>query len=426
MDKWYRLDHAGKLFPAVADVNNTSTYRISVVLTEFVQEEQLQQAVDIVINRFPTMATRINKGAYWDYFTENKERLFVQPEQEFPCFPIDFNSDNGHLIRVLYYRRKISVEAFHALTDGAGILEFVKTLLYQYLLLTGKCIYDEGLILFPEGIPTSLETEDSFQKYYKTGKAVRKKQLRAFHIPGEKIVPQGNNVVHGTLSAEALNSVAKANGVTITAYLTATLVYAIYLQTLRYSGEEAGIVVCVPVNLRSLFPSKTLRNFFAIANITIKTDPDKTFDDVLSEVAEQMAMKTTREYLYGEILTNMKYEKMLALRFIPRFIKNSVIRYGHNLFGESKTTTTFSNLGRVVLPKDMEGFVESISAVLYPTDSCPVNSTICTVGDCLTITFARRIYQSNIIEEFFRLLVSRCESEVKVFSNEWGMGHDKM
>jgi len=74
----------------------------------------------------------------------------------------------------------------------------------------------------------------------------------------------------------------------------------------------------------------------------------------------------------------------------------------------------------------MAVFVENISAILYPTDSCPVSSTVCTVGDCLTITFSRKILQSNIIEEFFRFLVNQCELEVKVFSNEWGMRHDKM
>lgn len=426
MEKWYKLDHAGKLFPAVADANNTSTYRISVMLTELIQEERLQQAVDIVINRFPTMASKINKGVYWDYFSENKERLMIQPEETFPCFPIDVNNEKKHMIRVLYYGKKISVEAFHALTDGTGILEFVKTLLYQYLLLAGKLIDDEGLILLPEGIPTSIEMEDSFQKYYQSGKTIRRTQSAAFHISGEPIIPHGNHVVHGTLSAKALNYIAKQNGVTITTYLTATLVYAIYLQTLRYSTEKANIVICVPVNLRNLFPSKTLRNFFATANIEIQANPEKTFHDVISEVSQQMNTKITKEYLYDTILANMKLEKIFALRLMPRFMKNRAIRYGYNLFGESKTTMTLSNLGRVLLPKDMAVFVNNISATIYPTNSCPINSTVCTVGDCLTITFSRRILQGNIIEEFFRLLANQCELEIEVFSNEWGMRNGKM
>jgi len=421
MDRWYRLDHAGKLFPAIADANNTSTYRISVMLTELIQEEQLQLAVDIVIKRFPTMAVKIDRGAYWEYFSENNERLLIGPEQNYPCFQINPDDNNGHMIRVLYYKKKISVEAFHALADGTGIIEFVKTLIYQYLLLIGKAIDDEGIILLPEGIPNSTETEDSFQKYYHPGKAIRGQQVKAYHIPGDMIIPNGNNVIHGILSAKALNDIAKQNGVTITAYLVTVLAYAIYMQTLRYTPDKANIVVCVPVDLRNLFPSRTLRNFFAVENIIIQVSSEDTFNDILLNVSTQMKEKTTKEYLDSEILANMKYEKTFALRLVPRFIKNMFIRYGYNFFGESKTTTTLSNLGRIVLPKDMAAFIENINAVLYPTDSCPINCTVCTVGDCLTITFSRKIIQGHIIEEFFRVLTNQCNLEVAVYSNEWGM-----
>ena len=149
MEKWYKIDNAGKLFPAVTDEQCTSTYRISIMLTELIQPEILQQAVDIILKRFPTMIVKINKGVFWDFFSENKERILIMPEQEYPCSPIYAERNNGHMLRIFYYRRKITVEAFHALTDGTGIMEFMKTLTYQYLVLLGKTINDEGLILLP-------------------------------------------------------------------------------------------------------------------------------------------------------------------------------------------------------------------------------------------------------------------------------------
>ena len=421
MEKWYKIDNAGKLFPAVTDEQCTSTYRISIMLTESIQPEILQQAVDIVLKRFPTMIVKINKGVFWDFFSENKERILIMPEQEYPCSPIHAEQNNGHMLRIFYYRKKITVEAFHALTDSTGIMEFVKTLTYQYLILLGKTINDEGLILLPNGIPTSLETEDSFTKYCQSGKALREKQPAAFHIPGDQIIPNGNNVIHGTLSASALRDIAKQNGVTITAYLTAIYVYAIYLQSLRYSPEKAVITICVPINLRNVFPSKTLRNFFAVMNVNIQTSLDKTFEDIVCEVSEQIKAKSTKEYLYGEILANIKFEKIIALRLVPRFIKKIATKYIHSALGETKTTSTMSNLGRIAIPKDMAEFVENISATLYPTDGNPINCAVCTVGDCLTITFSRKILQGNIIEEFFRLLAGHCGLEVKVFSNDWGV-----
>jgi len=88
MEKWCKIDNAGKLFPAVTDEQCTSTYRISIMLTELIQPEILQQAVDIVLKRFPTMIAKINKGVFVDFFSENKERILVVPEQEYPCSPI--------------------------------------------------------------------------------------------------------------------------------------------------------------------------------------------------------------------------------------------------------------------------------------------------------------------------------------------------
>jgi len=54
MEKWYKIDNAGKLFPAVTDEQCTSTYRISIMLTELIQPEILQQAVDIILESVHT------------------------------------------------------------------------------------------------------------------------------------------------------------------------------------------------------------------------------------------------------------------------------------------------------------------------------------------------------------------------------------
>ena len=79
---------------------------------------------------------------------------------------MDPRENNGFMLRVLYFNHRIGVEIFHGLSDGLGALEFLKTLVYQYLLLSGKDVKDEGLILLPETIPDPLEAEDSYQKYY--------------------------------------------------------------------------------------------------------------------------------------------------------------------------------------------------------------------------------------------------------------------
>ena len=46
--KWDKLDNTANLFPVIAGEKMTNTYRISVVLTEEIQPELLQEALDMV------------------------------------------------------------------------------------------------------------------------------------------------------------------------------------------------------------------------------------------------------------------------------------------------------------------------------------------------------------------------------------------
>ena len=50
--RWDKLDNTAHLFPAIAGERMSNIYRISVTLTEMVDPELLQQALDIVLPRF--------------------------------------------------------------------------------------------------------------------------------------------------------------------------------------------------------------------------------------------------------------------------------------------------------------------------------------------------------------------------------------
>ena len=51
--KWDRLDNTAHLFPVIAGESMSNVYRIAVTLKEEVQPEYLQQALDIVLPKFP-------------------------------------------------------------------------------------------------------------------------------------------------------------------------------------------------------------------------------------------------------------------------------------------------------------------------------------------------------------------------------------
>src|SRR5690625_4332735 len=126
----------------------------------------LQKALDTVIKRFPTLAVRVRKGLFWDFMEDNEEKLIIQKETTYPCHPINPRENNGYLFRVVYFKQRISVEIFHSLTDGTGAVEFLKTLIYQYLTLQGEKLVVDGDVRFPDEVPSKFEIEDSFEKYF--------------------------------------------------------------------------------------------------------------------------------------------------------------------------------------------------------------------------------------------------------------------
>ena len=63
--KWFKLDNAAKLYPAVATSRWTSAYRVSAELYEPVQPALLRRAVDRVLPRFPALKVRMRSGLFW-------------------------------------------------------------------------------------------------------------------------------------------------------------------------------------------------------------------------------------------------------------------------------------------------------------------------------------------------------------------------
>lgn len=422
MEEWYKLDHAGKLFPAVANKENSSAYRLSMMLTKPVNPETLQQALDKVISRFPLLNVVLRNGLFWKFLREREERLLVQPETVYPCAPVHLEDRRSSLVRVLYYGNKISVEIFHALTDGGGALEFLKTLVFQYLRQLGEKVDDkEGLILPPASFATYAEAQDSFKSHFKPASAKRKAP-EALQIQGTRFVPHGHHVVHGFVQASRLNAAAKGVGVTITAYLTAILIMAVHRSTLSLNTENRPIVIAMPVNLRKQFPSSSLRNFFAVIPIGVAMNDQLTFEQIAETVQRQLTEKTAKPYLSEVIAGSLKYENRLFSRLAPLKLKDLAIRYGFDHYGEEAKTLTLTNLGKVDVPAGMASHIEAMETTMYPTAKSPINCAVSSINDRLTVTFARNIVESDVIMHFFRQLVRLSGLDVAVAGNDWGMG----
>ena len=107
----------------------------------------------------------------------------------------------------------------------------------------------------------------------------------------------------------------------------------------------------VPVNLRNLYPSKTMRNFFI--SITPQIDfrlGTYSFDEILDYIKCYMKMAITRKNISQYIHKNVKNEKSLFVRLTPLFIKNLLMPALYSKYAERNFTSSISNLGQITMP----------------------------------------------------------------------------
>src|SRR5699024_4195318 len=128
--------------------------------------------------------------------------------------------------------KRIAVEFFHSVTDGTGALEFMKVLIYYYLSHLGEELICESSLIDIHNQPSYYERDDSYQNY-RTGEKIKSsKEIPSYQIRG---VSLDQTIAHnGRMKANKVHQLAKEQGTTITAFVTAILIAAIYKERLQY------------------------------------------------------------------------------------------------------------------------------------------------------------------------------------------------
>lgn len=145
-----------------------------------------------------------------------------------PVSPSGFTEDNDWLIRILYYEKRISVEVFHAISDGAGTLVFLRTLLAVYLRELGFSIPNGPGILDVTAPPRKEELEDAYARYAGSRTLRGKLEKTAFPNTSAPEPFYTLNVTLGLVPVDRLREVAKSYQATITEYLTAVLLQCLF------------------------------------------------------------------------------------------------------------------------------------------------------------------------------------------------------
>ena len=406
--RWLRLDNAAKIYPAARTQDWSNVFRLSATLTETVNMDIMKTALDVTVRRFPSIAVRLRRGVFWYYLEQLTEAPAVREESSYPLTRMSREEIGKCAFRVIVYGRRIAVEMFHSLTDGNGALVFLKSLVAEYLQQKyGIRIPAEHGVLGRLDEPAEAELEDSFQKYAGTVSASRQERT-AWRLGGTPESGGFLNVTCFELSTKDVLAKAHEYNVSLTTFLCAAMMMA--MQNLQKESvpnprRRKPLKVLIPVNLRKLFPSRTLRNFALYTTPEILPQlGEYTFEEICQAIRHRMGLDITPKQMSMKIATNVNSERIMAVRLMPLFIKNMVMKAVFDSVGEKKSCLTLSNLGSVRLPEEMIPYVETMDFILGVQATAPYNCGVLSYGDKLRLNFIRNIREPKLEYHFHCVL----------------------
>lgn len=415
---WFRLDNAAAVFPGQNMASWSNVIRISVDLEdpEPVDPAVLQSALETVLPRFPSMNVRLRSGLFWHYFERNPHIPVVRQDTNNQCLHFNYQEDRGFLLRVFYYRNRIALEVFHALTDGYGCAVFLNTLTAEYLRQKGHAIPAGGMVLNLHDAPSAGELEDSFLKYASNGK-LNRPDAKVYHRKGVRLPKHTLHIISGHMSVQELRTVSKSYGATLTEFFTAVLLELYIGFQKAERARQKNVSIQVPVNGRNQFSSQTLRNFTVCYDVRL--DPRLgyyTFEEIINQVSLYMRYINNEKTLGAMYHANVGLMKNPVLRVLPLFIKDFGIALGFRFTAEHSNTSLFTNLGRVCVPAEMEPLVRSY--LFMPTPGMRNGGRIgaVSIGDRMTVTFSNCYEDTDVERAFFTRLV-KMGIHVKIESN---------
>ncbi len=438
---WVALDNASNIFLAARSDIDPKVFRISAEMDQEVDPDVLQEALDLTFDRYPLFHAVLRRGIFWYYLQDSDLRPRVRPETDYPCAPIYQPDRRNLLFRVLYRRRRIMVEIFHALSDGTGALWFLTDLVDAYCRRPRCQAGDPRGESEPARLPVHDLTTDPFAQYFRRRRGSRAGGEPAGHdefrhaaapaalsvegprSPAARLSrrrhrPRGRRIhqVRGTrnpdnrtrvvelgMAADPVLELARSRGAATTVYLT-----ALFLKAVRQSspGPErpATLTASVPVNLRQFFPSSSARNFFA--TIRVGHDFGQGHDEIAAICADlsgQFSAGATPEALEQKLRRLIRLERMPPLRIMPSPLKNLILR-SVNRASNRGLTVAVSNLGLVRLPESAES---RVAAMMFHTAAVRPQFCAMTHAGRLTISFTSPFVQTGHVREFARLLTGQ-------------------
>lgn len=400
----FAIDNSSILYLSLIRKDHTNAYRFTMTLKETICPKTLQTAVDRVYRRFPTVIAGFHPGIFHYFQIPAQSPPQVQPD---PGCLITMTREEirNCAFRVYYHDKQISIEAFHALADGFGAITCFTTLAAEYLRQKyGILIPISETLLDIRHSPALNELEDSYLKY-EEGTPLHLPSRFAYQLPGGNSTRDMVRTRTLVFPTPKVLEASHAHGVSITALISSVMAASVMeIQKQHIPPSHIKPVrIMVPVDLRRMFPSRTLRNFILYVLPTLEPkDHEMPLPILLHSFSNQIQTQIQQDRLASIMAYNVKTQRSWFFQIIPLSVKCALMRLIYRYFGESNSSVTVTNLGNVTLPVEMQSYIETIAVTLTPRVRSPYNCAMISCNGQLSIHISRFPKDSGLEDIFLR------------------------
>lgn len=424
-DPFYRLDNSAILTAALADSGGPFVFRLWCVLDGAIEIDVLAAAMARLAPRFPFFHVSMGRGVFWHYLNPLAKVPRPVAEGPHPAEPIPYGKGRP-LFRVSAYGRRIACEFHHAITDGYGGMAYLRSLVCEYCAGLGDAIPADELDALGIPRPSSTvgheEGEDSYARYFERQVPHPERRPQAFLLPGWRRF-DGYRQTVGSAGVDALLGLAKRRGASLTEYLAAVFLASLQdvyesLSPGRKRRANPTLSVQIPVNLRKLYPSKSLRNFTLFASPTLDLRLGHwEFDEILARVHHELRLGLSTKELSRQLGRNVGGERNLVGRSLFLPLKTMALRRINATIGVSTYSGSVSNLGEVRLPAGAARRVASIGLLPARASVTGANLGVASWNGRLAMTIGSLVADRDFERAFFRRIADE-GVEVDVVCNE--------
>ena len=356
-------------------------------------------SLEEALTRFPHFAVGLQQDRV--VFREVNAEVPVFEEDADQPFSFDDPALNGYLFKVTYAHKTVCFDFHRAMADEAGMMTFVKSVLFDYLEKAGYPVTTGGAIKLLSSEYFKAEGEDPMPRL-DDAQASRP----VWYMDARAVVPAAHDepleeVVHIRVPVVKLRKeYTDIVNIPVT-YIAPLFSHAVHEM---YGGEiEAGeyVVASVQVNLRPYYPSATMRPY----HTSVYLASNRNLSDYPYSTVLMSQKKLLEAQLKPDTLAYSAQRKIAAVeKAYEGTIEKIDERFSTMQEGlRAKSTYDIAGLGHVILPESMQRLVTELYPVI-PSSGRTFSVTAELFKNELAVTVSGRRNTSAVAARLVELL----------------------